>query len=110
MYGTDRYVLFDILWRCLTLLQAKAGTENEVVLPVLLPLRTTSSVRLRTLPLTHGYSIISTVEYPFPPVGIVGAADGKNRRAFFFLHCFLPVADVDSRAAETPRVVINETH
>jgi len=25
-----------------------------------------------------------TVEYPFPPVGIVGAADGKNRRAFFF--------------------------
>ena len=24
------------------------------------------------------------VEYPFPPVGIVGAADGKNRRAFFF--------------------------
>jgi len=25
------------------------------------------------------------VEYPFPPVGIVGAADGKNRRAFFFL-------------------------
>jgi hypothetical protein len=22
------------------------------------------------------------VEYPFPPVGIVGAADGKNRRAF----------------------------
>jgi hypothetical protein len=32
------------------------------------------------------------VEYPFPPVGIVGAADGKNRRAFFFLLtllCFL---------------------
>ena len=29
------------------------------------------------------------VEYPFPPVGIVGAADGKNRRAFFFfLPCF----------------------
>ena len=27
----------------------------------------------------------SGVEYPFPPVGIVGAADGKNRRAFFFL-------------------------
>src|ERR1041384_8647494 len=27
----------------------------------------------------------SHVEYPFPPVGIVGAADGKNRRAFFFL-------------------------
>jgi len=27
----------------------------------------------------------SAVEYPFPPVGIVGAADGKNRRAFFFL-------------------------
>lgn len=26
------------------------------------------------------------VEYPFPPVGIVGAADGKNRRAFFFNH------------------------
>jgi hypothetical protein len=26
----------------------------------------------------------SRVEYPFPPVGIVGAADGKNRRAFFF--------------------------
>jgi hypothetical protein len=26
----------------------------------------------------------SHVEYPFPPVGIVGAADGKNRRAFFF--------------------------
>ena len=26
------------------------------------------------------------VEYPFPPVGIVGAADGKNRRAFL---CFL---------------------
>jgi hypothetical protein len=25
------------------------------------------------------------VEYPFPPVGIVGAADGKNRRAFFFV-------------------------
>ncbi len=25
-----------------------------------------------------------SVEYPFPPVGIVGAADGKNRRAFFF--------------------------
>ena len=24
------------------------------------------------------------VEYPFPPVGIVGAADGKNRRAFLF--------------------------
>ena len=23
-----------------------------------------------------------SVEYPFPPVGIVGAADGKNRRAF----------------------------
>ena len=23
------------------------------------------------------------VEYPFPPVGIVGAAVGKNRRAFF---------------------------
>ena len=22
------------------------------------------------------------VEYPFPPVGIVGAADGKNRRVF----------------------------
>ena len=32
----------------------------------------------------------SPVEYPFPPVGIVGAADGKNRRAFFFLLlCFL---------------------
>ena len=32
----------------------------------------------------------SHVEYPFPPVGIVGAADGKNRRAFFFLPlCFL---------------------
>ena len=29
-------------------------------------------------------SIISHVEYPFPPVGIVGAADGKNRRAFLF--------------------------
>lgn len=29
----------------------------------------------------------SPVEYPFPPVGIVGAADGKNRRAFF---CFYP--------------------
>jgi hypothetical protein len=29
--------------------------------------------------------IISIVEYPFPPVGIVGAADGKNRRAFFCL-------------------------
>jgi len=27
----------------------------------------------------------SGVEYPFPPVGIVGAADGKNRRAFFCL-------------------------
>ena len=26
----------------------------------------------------------SPVEYPFPPVGIVGAADGKNRRAFLF--------------------------
>jgi len=26
----------------------------------------------------------SSVEYPFPPVGIVGAADGKNRRAFLF--------------------------
>ena len=52
----------------------------------------------------------SGVEYPFPPVGIVGAADGKNRRAFFFLHCFLPVADVDSRPAETPRFVIDETH
>jgi hypothetical protein len=26
------------------------------------------------------------VEYPFPPVGIVGAADGKNRRAFLFLN------------------------
>lgn len=25
-----------------------------------------------------------TVEYPFPPVGIVGAADGKNRRAFLY--------------------------
>src|SRR5688572_14981492 len=25
----------------------------------------------------------AAVEYPFPPVGIVGAADGKNRRAFF---------------------------
>jgi PAS domain S-box-containing protein len=25
------------------------------------------------------------VEYPFPPVGIVGAADGKNRRAFLCL-------------------------
>ena len=32
-----------------------------------------------------GYSILSHVEYPFPPVGIVGAADGKNRRAFLFL-------------------------
>ena len=35
----------------------------------------------------------SAVEYPFPPVGIVGAADGKNRRAFLFLAiillCFL---------------------
>lgn len=30
------------------------------------------------------------VEYPFPPVGIVGAADGKNRRAFFF-SSLLPV-------------------
>jgi hypothetical protein len=29
----------------------------------------------------------SPVEYPFPPVGIVGAADGKNRRAFL---CLLP--------------------
>jgi PAS domain S-box-containing protein len=27
----------------------------------------------------------AAVEYPFPPVGIVGAADGKNRRAFFCL-------------------------
>jgi hypothetical protein len=26
-----------------------------------------------------------SVEYPFPPVGIVGAADGKNRRAFLSL-------------------------
>jgi len=25
-----------------------------------------------------------SVEYPFPPVGIVGAADGKNRRAFLY--------------------------
>jgi hypothetical protein len=33
-------------------------------------------------------SIISHVEYPFPPVGIVGAADGKNRRAFFVLKTF----------------------
>jgi hypothetical protein len=29
------------------------------------------------------------VEYPFPPVGIVGAADGKNRRAFL---CVLGLA------------------
>lgn len=29
--------------------------------------------------------IIANVEYPFPPVGIVGAADGKNRRAFLCL-------------------------
>ena len=36
------------------------------------------------LPLFLRSSIILTVEYPFPPVGIVGAADGKNRRAFFF--------------------------
>jgi len=34
-----------------------------------------------------GRAIIGTVEYPFPPVGIVGAADGKNRRAFL---CILP--------------------
>jgi len=27
-----------------------------------------------------------SVEYPFPPVGIVGAADGKNRRAFLCPH------------------------
>jgi len=31
----------------------------------------------------------SRVEYPFPPVGIVGAADGKNRRAFFFFQVIL---------------------
>jgi hypothetical protein len=30
-------------------------------------------------------SYTSHVEYPFPPVGIVGAADGKNRRAFLCL-------------------------
>ena len=34
------------------------------------------------------------VEYPFPPVGIVGAADGKNRRAFLCLGFALFVASV----------------
>jgi hypothetical protein len=42
-------------------------------------------VRQRTLPLGGRSSILLDVEYPFPPVGIVGAADGKNRRAFLFL-------------------------
>lgn len=40
-------------------------------------------VRLRTLPVPGKSTILPRVEYPFPPVGIVGAADGKNRRAFF---------------------------
>jgi hypothetical protein len=39
-------------------------------------------VRNRTLPVQTGCTILPRVEYPFPPVGIVGAADGKNRRAF----------------------------
>ena len=34
------------------------------------------------------------VEYPFPPVGIVGAADGKNRRAFLCLSALQVFAPV----------------
>src|SRR5215212_6282906 len=42
-------------------------------------------VSARTHIATHSRSLYTFhVEYPFPPVGIVGAADGKNRRAFFF--------------------------
>jgi len=42
-------------------------------------------VRKRTLPPTRQILYNFGVEYPFPPVGIVGAADGKNRRAFLCL-------------------------
>ena len=39
-------------------------------------------MRYRTIA-THIQMLYTfVVEYPFPPVGIVGAADGKNRRAF----------------------------
>lgn len=36
----------------------------------------------------------AAVEYPFPPVGIVGAADGKNRRAFLCLRDGWPIETV----------------
>ena len=42
-------------------------------------------MRKRTLPPTRQILYNFGVEYPFPPVGIVGAADGKNRRAFLCL-------------------------
>ena len=56
--------LFDIVW---CVLEKDAGAVTHI------------ATHLQILSTSH-------VEYPFPPVGIVGAADGKNRRAFFFNH------------------------
>jgi hypothetical protein len=42
------------------------------------------------------------VEYPFPPVGIVGAADGKNRRAFLCV-LVLRIRRIKARAATEGR-------
>ena len=61
------------------------------------------------LPLGAGPHIASTgqilytaaVEYPFPPVGIVGAADGKNRRAFL---CLLVVYPGEKRHQDSARL------
>ena len=65
-------MLFKINSRCSTFL-LESLLENEEI----------SAIAYIATSLQMLYTF--GVEYPFPPVGIVGAADGKNRRAFFFL-------------------------
>jgi hypothetical protein len=54
--------------------------NSQSVKDVLLP--ELKMVTLSTLPQRGRSSILPRVEYPFPPVGIVGAADGKNAALF----------------------------
>jgi len=55
---------------------------NSALRGLLLTVRLVITGNRLRLPLKPRSTILLRVEYPFPPVGIVGAADGKNAALF----------------------------